>query len=117
MGDAQTGTAVLRATFSGPDSSGFGAVVATRGGSLVACGTPAAGPACMVGGVRVRILPQAATSNADLDGDGKVDGSDLGMLLAAWGSDGRDSGADLDADGVVSGPDLARLLAGWTAEK
>lgn len=113
--DPQVGTAVLRATFSGPASSGFGAAVATRGGALVACGMPSAGPAGMVGGVRVLSLPQGATADADLDGDGMVDAVDLGILLAAWGSDGSDSGADLDGDGVVGGPDLGRLLARWLA--
>lgn len=47
----------------------------------------------------------------DLDGDGKVGGADLGLLLAAWGS--SDPAADLDHDGVVAGGDLGLLLAAW----
>ena len=47
----------------------------------------------------------------DLDGDGRVGGSDLGMLLARWGSDDRR--ADLDEDGVVGGGDLGMMLAAW----
>lgn len=47
----------------------------------------------------------------DLDGDGVVGGSDLGLLLASWGSTGGN--ADLDADGVVGGGDLGLLLAAW----
>ncbi|MFO0874453.1 MAG: FG-GAP-like repeat-containing protein [Phycisphaerales bacterium] len=47
----------------------------------------------------------------DLDHDGVVDGADLGLLLAAWGS--SDADADLNADGVVDGADLGALLAAW----
>ncbi len=47
----------------------------------------------------------------DLDGDGHVAGSDLAILLAAWGADGP---ADLDGSGAVDAADLAILLAAWT---
>ena len=47
---------------------------------------------------------------ADLTGDGFVDGSDLGILLSQWGTDGT---ADLDFDGVVGGGDIGLLLASW----
>ncbi len=46
----------------------------------------------------------------DLDGDGVVNGADLGLLLAAWGS----PGADLDGDGTTDGADLGLLLSNWT---
>ncbi len=49
---------------------------------------------------------------ADLDCDGFVNGADLGILLAAWGSD--DDDADLDGDGIVTGGDLGLLLAAWS---
>ena len=45
----------------------------------------------------------------DLNESGLVDGEDLTILLADWGS-GR---SDLDGDGIVGGSDLARLLADW----
>jgi hypothetical protein len=48
----------------------------------------------------------------DISGDAIVDGVDLGMLLAAWGSTGH--GADLDLSGAVDGADLSFLLANWT---
>lgn len=54
----------------------------------------------------------AGPGNPDLDGDGVVGGSDLGLMLVAWGS--NDATADLDGDGVVGGPDLGLLLAGWS---
>jgi hypothetical protein len=47
---------------------------------------------------------------ADIDGDGVVDGNDLGLLLASWGGTGA---ADIDGDGRVDGNDLGALLAGW----
>lgn len=49
---------------------------------------------------------------ADLDGNGSVDGADLGELLSTWGA-GRNLPADLDASGAVDEVDLAALLAAW----
>ena len=48
---------------------------------------------------------------ADLDGDGNVNGSDLGLLLANWGGVGI---GDINEDGIVDGGDLGLLLAAWT---
>ncbi|MCH2141156.1 MAG: hypothetical protein MK100_09010, partial [Phycisphaerales bacterium] len=48
----------------------------------------------------------------DLDGDGFVSGSDLAVVLGAWGS-GSLSPADFDGDGDVDGADLAILLGSW----
>ena len=48
---------------------------------------------------------------ADLNGDGVVDGADLGILLGAWGSAGP---GDLDGNGVVDGADLGILLGAWS---
>jgi len=46
----------------------------------------------------------------DLNGDGTVDGADLGILLNAWGHSGP---GDLDGNGVVDGADLGLLLNAW----
>jgi hypothetical protein len=53
---------------------------------------------------------------ADIDGDGDVNGADLGLLLAAWGEcPSRGScDADLNCDQEVDGGDLGLLLAQWT---
>ncbi len=48
--------------------------------------------------------------DADLNGNGLVDGADLGILLAAWNGTGA---SDLDNNGVVDGADLGALLAAW----
>jgi len=47
---------------------------------------------------------------ADLDGNGIVDGGDLGTLLGQWGTAGT---ADFNGDGTVDGNDLGTLLGGW----
>lgn len=47
---------------------------------------------------------------ADLNADCVVNGADLGILLAAWGT----PAADLDGDGTTDGADLGVLLSGWT---
>ena len=46
----------------------------------------------------------------DFNGDGKVNGLDLGVLLSHWGEPGA---WDMDADGTVNGADLALLIAAW----
>ncbi|MCH2161081.1 MAG: hypothetical protein MK085_04325 [Phycisphaerales bacterium] len=45
----------------------------------------------------------------DLTGDGEVNGADLGLMIAMWGTpDG-----DLTGDGMTNGADLGLLIAGW----
>ena len=48
---------------------------------------------------------------SDLNGDGKVDGADLGLMLGNWGNSGI---GDLNLDGIVDGGDLGVLLAVWS---
>ncbi|MFO0829138.1 MAG: laminin B domain-containing protein [Phycisphaerales bacterium] len=48
---------------------------------------------------------------ADLDGDGFVGATDLGILLGAWGEPG--SIADFDGNNVVDAADLGILLGAW----
>ena len=50
----------------------------------------------------------------DLDGDGDVDGGDLGFLLASWGRCPAPCPADLDGDGAVTGADIGLLLSNWS---
>ena len=50
---------------------------------------------------------------ADINGDGVVDGADLGLLLGAWGS--ASPCFDLSGDGVTDGADLGLLLGEWSA--
>lgn len=48
----------------------------------------------------------------DLDGDGVVGGSDLGLLFVDWGACGG-CPADLDGNGEVNGSDLGLLFVAW----
>ncbi len=47
----------------------------------------------------------------DIDGDGCVNGRDLGILFGDWGMQG--SPGDFNADGTVDPADLGILLANW----
>jgi hypothetical protein len=53
----------------------------------------------------------SAFACGDLDASGAVGGSDLAIMLGAWGSAG--SAADLDLDGSVGAADLSILLGAW----
>lgn len=57
-------------------------------------------------------VPPSSPCAADFDGDGMVDGNDLGTLLGAWMAPGV---TDLDGDGVTNGSDLGALLGFWGA--
>jgi len=59
----------------------------------------------------LELSPTPFAVPGDIDGDGRVNGNDLSMLLASWGGTGA---ADLDRDGTVGGGDLGILLTGWT---
>ncbi len=52
---------------------------------------------------------------ADLDLDGRVDGTDLAIMLALWGecAAGSACAADLDRNGRIDAADLTVLLAAW----
>lgn len=54
----------------------------------------------------------AGTIPGDLNDDGLVNGSDLAILLGAWGT--ADPIADLCEDGLVDGCDLSVVLGNWT---
>ncbi|MDI9411144.1 MAG: hypothetical protein QM519_06375, partial [Bacteroidia bacterium] len=58
---------------------------------------------------RVEGIGCTASNPADIDGNGGVDGADLGLLLAGWGT----TAPDLNSDGLVDGSDLGLLLAAW----
>lgn len=54
----------------------------------------------------------SAPCAADLNGDGNVDGADVGALLGGWGASGN---ADIDGSGTADAADLAILLGAWGA--
>jgi hypothetical protein len=55
-------------------------------------------------------LTLVAANPADLNGDGFVNGADLGIMLGSWGQPGP---TDLNHDGTTDGPDLGMLLGSW----
>jgi hypothetical protein len=48
---------------------------------------------------------------ADVNGDGAVDGTDLSIILGFWGT--SNSIADVNDDGIVDGTDLSLVLGYW----
>lgn len=56
-------------------------------------------------------LTAQADCLGDLNGDGMVDGNDLGLMLGVWNT--ADPAGDLDDNGLVDGADFGLLIAGW----
>jgi outer membrane protein assembly factor BamB len=90
----------LRWSVTVPNLNQGGPVLAPDG-TLVVCGT---------GTTLVTYRTEPACVPADLDCDGAVGPSDLGILLGAWGT----AKADLSGDGVTGSEDLAILLGAWS---
>lgn len=62
---------------------------------------------------------QPCIPQGDLNGDGVVNGADLGLLLGFWGTCAPfqiGCSGDLNFDGLVNGADLGRLLGNWSVE-
>jgi len=58
--------------------------------------------------------PVLADCPGDVNGDNAVSGTDLSVVLSAWGSDGQGQfDADLNNDGTVNGNDLTLVLGSW----
>ncbi len=58
-------------------------------------------------------IPDTCQCIADIFTDGRVDGGDLGGLLAQWGPASPTTVSDLNCDGSVNGADLGYLLSQW----
>lgn len=58
-------------------------------------------------------LDPASSCPADFNGDGRVDGIDVGAFLGRWNT--SDPQFDLDGNGVVGSADLGLMLGGWGA--
>ncbi len=58
------------------------------------------------------LLDGCGLQSADFNGDGRVNGADLALLLGHWGD--PTCPADLTGDGSVGGADLGILIAQWT---
>jgi hypothetical protein len=52
----------------------------------------------------------------DVNGDGEVNGEDLGLMLGDWGMcTSEECPADFNGDGVVDGVDLGIMLGAWSS--
>jgi uncharacterized membrane protein len=60
---------------------------------------------------RIRNFNAPPPVPGDIDGDGVVDSTDLGVVLSNWGGSGA---GDLNGDGIVNSADLGILLSAWT---
>lgn len=65
------------------------------------------------------VLTYQGSIFGDLNGDGVVDGADLGILLGSWGACVECAGciADLDGNCEVDGADLGLILGAWSETK
>jgi len=75
-----------------------------------------AGPQADFDNVRLFAGPYTPPLVGDINGDGIVNGADLGIILGSWGACAlcNDCPADLTGDCVVDGADLGVLLGAWT---
>lgn len=56
---------------------------------------------------------RASSVPGDVNGDGRVNAADIGLVIAGWGLC-SDCPADLNGDGIVDSGDLGLVIAGWT---
>lgn len=85
----------------------------TGGEDVVLVEADAAGASFAIGSIARPVLLEAQVGcPGDLDGNGIVDGADLGVVLVRWGLSGQ---GDLNGDGVIDGADLGALLVAWGA--
>ena len=63
--------------------------------------------------VRIQSLFCARPIVGDLNGDGLVNGADMGILFVAWGPSSPGNLADIDGNGLVDSADLGQLLIHW----
>jgi hypothetical protein len=89
-------TSTLRIRFTAHDSVGGGALIEAGVDAIKVASIDCVDPPSLLG---------------DLNGDGMVDGTDVGLFLAQWGNAGGP--ADLNDDGLVDGADFGIQLGNW----
>ena len=60
-------------------------------------------------------LARVHVYTTDVNGDGVVNGGDLGAFMATWGY--TSGPTDFDGNGIVDGGDLGKLMASWGASR
>ncbi len=89
-------SSTLRLRFTAHDSVGGGALIEAGVDAIKVSAIDCTDPPALPG---------------DLNGDGVVDGTDVGLFLAHWGNAGGP--ADLNGDNIVDGADFGILLGNW----
>lgn len=109
---------VESAVWEGVLQPGTYAIEVTGSGSVAsrpaAAGTPCENANSFAGssfGLVFDILGEAGPTPGDFDGDGDVDGADMGQFFALWGT--SDPAADYDGNGNVDGADFGMFLQYW----
>ena len=82
-------------------------VMGTTDGSVVYCGWN-------IDDVEIIGVVPNQNTPGDLNGDGLVNGADMGLMLVSWGPC-PGCPADLNGDGVVDGADMGLLLTYWSS--
>jgi len=96
-----------------PAALGSGDADSDGPADIVTAGAAPNGVASGPGGGAISVLlSRPLDCPGALNGDGVVDGNDLGTLLGSWGPC-PGCPADFNGDGVVNGDDLGVLLANW----
>jgi hypothetical protein len=111
------GTLVVSSTVISGNVGGGIRVIGTPQGCVLADGTVVCGnsPRNVVGPFLIEGKVEVCDCLADTTLDGAVNGADLGVVLAAWGSVSSSGSGDVNHDGLVDGADLAQVLASWGA--
>ena len=74
---------------------------------------------CVADGANVVLKESESFAPGDVNKDGKVDATDLSMLISDFGKSGTDitnSGSDVNGDGKVDATDLSMLIANFGKE-
>ena len=64
------------------------------------------------GSIKFLYLIMDTPCPGDINNDQNIDGADMGLMIASWGSC-PDCPADLNGDGQVNGADVGQFLASW----
>lgn len=110
-----TGSGTMRTThvFGAPIPSLPGPAVALSAGSRNNMRISAGDAVKVTSSLTIESLGAPPRCQADLTGDGEVDGDDLAWLLASWGPLYPCTASDLNGDQIVDGDDVAIVLAAW----
>ncbi|MFO0894792.1 MAG: hypothetical protein U0574_07525 [Phycisphaerales bacterium] len=93
----------------GPQAGPSGSALAVDGDTVIVNGGESG-----VGAAYIYSLNCPDPLPGDLNSNGQVNGSDLGILLGFWGPCSGLCLGDIDGNGIVNGADLGLLLANWT---